>query len=251
MRPEPDWLVREPFAETDLGTLLSGKEAQVELVERTGADGRSCLLARKRYLPRAVTSKGTLEALGVQRASTFQADSQYREERGFRHSRDRRAVERKSAYGRRIQHQQWAAHELAVLDRLWQAGAPVPFPVDHVDDVLLLEYVGDLDGAAPQLASARLRGDDLASAWRQLVDGLRLLTATGIVHADLSAFNLLWWHDRLWFIDLPQAVDLATNPSGLDLLHRDVANVCRWFARRGLARDPEAVFADLLPYAWG
>ncbi|MEA3020548.1 MAG: kinase 1, partial [Actinomycetota bacterium] len=87
--------------------------------------------------------------------------------------------------------------------------------------------------------------------WDQLVDGLRVMTAEGIVHADLSAFNLLWWSGRLWFIDFPQAVDLAANPSGLEFLHRDVLNVCQWFLRRGVERDPEAVFADLVTYAFG
>jgi RIO kinase 1 len=55
----------------------------------------------------------------------------------------------------------------------------------------------------------------------------------------------------VWFIDFPQAVDLAANPSGLEFLHRDVANVARWFERRGVVHDPEEVFADLLTYAFG
>jgi len=76
------------------------------------------------------------------------------------------------------------------------------------------------------------------------------MVAEGFAHGDLSAFNLLWWEGELVFIDFPQAVDLATNPSGLDFLHRDVLNVCRWFARRGVERDAEEVFADLLSAAF-
>lgn len=76
------------------------------------------------------------------------------------------------------------------------------------------------------------------------------MTAEGIAHADLSAFNLLWWQGRLLFIDFPQAVDIAENPSGLDFLHRDVVNVCTWFGRRGVEHDPEEVFADLVTYAF-
>ena len=81
MRPSPDWLVDEPYTDTDLGVLKSGKEAQVNVIERVGDDGRRCLLARKRYLPREVKAKGTLEAMGVQRASTFRHDVEYREGR--------------------------------------------------------------------------------------------------------------------------------------------------------------------------
>ena len=251
MRPLPEWLVREPFTDVDLGTLRSGKEAQVDVVERTGDDGRSCLLARKRYLPRTVKQKGQLEGLGVQRATVFRNDVQYREGRQFRKSRDRRAVEAMTTYGKHLLQDRWTGHEFEVLSRLWEAGVRVPYPVSYGDDALLLEYVGSPTGAAPQLAGARLRGGALDGAWRQLVEGLRAMVAAGLAHADLSAFNLLWWEGELVFIDFPQAVDLAANPSGLDFLHRDVGNVCRWFARRGIEHDPETVFADLLSYAFG
>ncbi len=82
----PSWLVLEPYTDTDLGPLRSGKEAQISVIERSNADS-SCLLARKHYLPREVKEKGTLEALGVQRASQFRHDVTYREGRQFRRSR--------------------------------------------------------------------------------------------------------------------------------------------------------------------
>lgn len=251
MRPEPEWLVPEPSTEHELGTLRSGKEAQVDVVERTGADGRTCLLARKRYLPRTVTSKGQLEALGVQRASTFHNDVEYREGRQFRKSRDRRAVEAMTTYGRRLLQDRWTGHEHDVMARLWHAGVSVPFPVSYADDVFVLEYIGALDGAAPQLAQARLGPADLRSAWDQLLEALLDMTAEGIVHADLSAYNLLWWEGRLVVIDLPQALDLAANPQGLDFLHRDVLNVCGWFARWGVEHDPEELFAHLVSRGGG
>jgi RIO kinase 1 len=72
----------------------------------------------------------------------------------------------------------------------------------------------------------------------------------GIVHADLSAFNLLWWNGALVFIDFPQAVDLALNPHGLEFLHRDIENVAGWFARRGVLLDSTALFTDLLNVAF-
>jgi len=245
---KPSWLVDEPFVDTDLGVLRSGKEAQIDLIERTGGGelGRSCLLVRKWYLPRSVTRKGQLEALGMQKASAFRHDVQYREGRQFRKSRDRRAVEQMTTHGKRLLQDRWTSHEHDVMAKLWRAGVTVPYPVSFDDDRFLLEYVGHREVAAPQLARARLHGRDLAAAADQLIDGLRAITAAGWAHGDLSAYNLLWWEDRLWFIDFPQAVDLAANPRGLDFLHRDVTNVCRWFDRRGLDLDPEALFAELL-----
>lgn len=247
MRPIPDWLVPEPYLDVDLGVVKSGKEAQVNLVHRT-SDDHSCLVARKRYLPREVKAKGELEALGVQRASTFRNDVEYREGRQFRKSRDRRAVERMSAHGKRLLQDRWTIHEHDVMATLWEAGATVPYPIAFADDVFDMQYIGDEQQAAPQLYASRLVGDELADAFDQLVNGLEIITAAGFAHGDLSAYNLLWWEGRLWFIDFPQAVDIAANPQGVGYLHRDVVNVCTWFARRGHERDPEEVFAGLLAF---
>ena len=253
MRTPPPWLVTEPCTDVDLGVITSGKEAQVHLVERTAApaDGdatpaRRCTFARKRYLPREVRQKGELQALGFQRSSAFVDDVRYREGRQFRKSRDRRAVERMSTYGRRLLQDRWTGHEFEVMRRLWHAGVRVPYPIGYADDVFDLEYVGDELRAAPQLHRARLGPDELRDAFGQLVDGLRVVVHEGYAHGDLSAYNLLWWEDRLWFIDFPQAVDIAANPTGIEFLHRDIVNVCTWFRRRGLDVDAEALFAELL-----
>jgi len=79
---------------------------------------------------------------------------------------------------------------------------------------------------------------------------LRALARANLVHADLSPYNVLWWRDRLWTIDFPQAVDLIENPHGFDLLHHDVTTMCTWFTRQGVATDAEALFAELLAEAF-
>jgi RIO kinase 1 len=233
-RDAPSWLVDEPFDEIDHGPVKSGKEAQIDLVERIGADGRSCLVARKRYIPRNVRMKGQLEAMGFQRSSAFRHDVQYREGRQFRKSRDRRAVERMSTYGKHLLQDRWTDHEFDVMRRLWEAGTNVPYPIRFADDALDLEYLGDFDGVAPQLAAARLGDDEVDDAYRQLVEGLRSITRAGFAHGDLSAYNLLVHGSRLVMIDMPQIVDLIANPRGVEFLTRDSANVARWFTARGL-----------------
>lgn len=243
---EPEWLIPEPWSDLDLGPLRSGKEAQVDLIERTGVDGRTCLLAVKRYVPRQVKHKGELEALGFDRASSFRHDVQYREGRQFRKSRDRRAIERMSAHGKRLLQDRWTDHEFNVMLRLWHQGVTVPYPISFSEDRFVMEYVGDERSAAPQLAGAHLNRAELRLAADQLRHGLHAIAAAGIAHGDLSAYNLLWWDERLWFIDFPQAVDIAANPQGLNLLHRDIMNVCTWFTRRGLDLDGEELFADVL-----
>lgn len=244
----PSWLVDEPYTDVHHGVLKSGKEAQVDLIERIGDDGRTCLIARKRYLPRQVTQKGQLEAMGVQRSSAFRHDVRYREGRQFRKSRDRRAIERMSTYGKKLLQDRWTGTEFDVMTRLWHAGVSVPYPIAYADDVFDLEYVGSWEMAAPQLSAARISTEQLADAFEQLIVGLRVITSAGIAHGDLSAYNLLWWDDRLWFIDFPQSVDIAANLQGVDFLHRDVLNVCGWFERQGFVVDAEEVFADLLSF---
>jgi RIO kinase 1 len=241
----PSWLVPEPYTDTDLGPLRSGKEAQISVIERSNGSC-SCLLARKHYLPREVKEKGTLVALGVQRASQFRHDVTYREGRQFRRSRDRRAVAQMSERGKRLLQDRWVNHEHDVMAALWEAGVSVPYPVGFADERFDMQYIGDRDGAAPTLARLRPRGALLAELWEQLVANLELVVSAGYAHGDLSAYNMLWWRDRVWIIDLPQAVDLAANPRGIDFLHRDVVNVSTWFARQGLERDAEATFAELL-----
>ncbi|MGQ0830070.1 MAG: RIO1 family regulatory kinase/ATPase domain-containing protein [Microthrixaceae bacterium] len=248
----PAWLTdpHHPFIDDVIGLLKTGKEAEVFIVERRSAlDERSVLLAHKRYRPTTV-GKGEIEALGFTRARTFTNDAVYHEGRRLRYSRDQRAVERMTDYGKRLLAERWPGQELDTLRRAHEAGVTVPYPVEFTGDGMLMQLLGDEGGAAPRLVNARLGPPELVGAFEQLIDELRALTSAGLVHADLSPFNVLWWHDRMWIIDFPQAVDLVTNPHGFDLLHHDVTTMCAWFARHGVDRDAEAVFADLVAHAW-
>lgn len=241
------WPHGEPYEDHPRGTLKSGKEAEVFLVERRFASGPR-LLAHKRYRPR-YPAKGELRERGFSNSTAYRGDAVYKAG-WFLPRRDKKAVMGGSRYGHQLAAKLWPAQEWAMLRRAWDAGVSVPYPVERTDEGLLMEFIGTEERAAPKLAEARLSADELPSAWEQLVDSVRALTAAGLVHADLSAYNLLWWEEALWFIDFPQAVDIAANPGGLDFLHRDVRNACAWFARRGVTENPEEVFADLLVH-WG
>jgi RIO kinase 1 len=250
VRPMPEWLITDEveFVERDLGSLKSGKEAEVFVVERS-YEGRSCLLAHKRYRPRTVTQKGELEALGFQRGNRFMNDLAYRDGRKFAKSRDQRATERMTNYGKKLLTGRWTGHELEMMQHAWNAGVNVPYPVGPRGDGLLMQFLGNDERTAPRVAEARLRPDEVERAAAQLVDNLRLLVGAGFVHADLSAFNLLWWEEQLWLIDFPQAVDVTTNPHAFEYLHRDLANVGAWFARHGAVIETEELLAELIAIA--
>ncbi len=247
------WLIAdpEPYEEYDLGPLKTGKEAEVFLVERLAADGRSCLLAHKRYRPRLVTHKGELQDLGFQRASSFVNDSAYRSERSIANSRDQRAAAKKTRHGRAVLNHEWPANEFDMLERMARAGVTVPLPVSRTTDGLLMQYIGDRTMAAPRLVQAGLSRAGLQQAATMLVDNLHRMVGAGVVHADLSVFNLLWWEDVLFVIDVPQAVDIGTNAQAFEFLHRDLENVGTWFRSKGVALDAEDVFRDLVAEATG
>ncbi|HEX5598404.1 MAG TPA: RIO1 family regulatory kinase/ATPase [Micromonosporaceae bacterium] len=236
-RPHPDWLVTDLAAvDTELGMLKTGKEADVFLLRReVPQTARSCLLAAKRY--RSAEHR------------MFHRDAGYLEGRRVKESRTNRAIANRTSFGRQVIAAQWAGAEFAALCQLFQAGVPVPYPVQIVGTEVLLEFIGDVDGtAAPRLAETRLGGDELIGVWEQLVEALLILARRGLAHGDLSAYNLLVHEGRLVMIDLPQVVDVVTNPRGAWFLDRDVANIGKWFTARGLvgaSTDPEQLAALL------
>ncbi|GLW91035.1 serine protein kinase RIO [Actinokineospora globicatena] len=238
--PRPDWLVTsDAAADFELGVLKTGKEADVFVIERAVPGGESCLLAAKRYRS------------GEHRL--FHRDAGYLEGRRMRRSRESRAIANRTVFGRNLIAEQWAVAEFAALSRLWSVGAPVPYPVQRDGTELLLEFLADADRqGAPRLAQCRPDPEQLRELWEQLVAALELFAAHRLTHGDLSAYNVLVHDGHLMVIDLPQVVDLVANPAGAEFLARDVANISRWFAGRGLSDqvvDAGALTAHLLAVA--
>jgi RIO kinase 1 len=242
--PLPDWVVTSQGAiDTELGILKTGKEADVHLVERADPLDPSggVVMAAKRYR--------SPEHRSFHRAAT------YTEGRSMKRSRDERALNRKSTFGRQVAAGEWAVSEWGALVRLWNLGLPVPYPVQIDGTEILMEWitVADEDGVvatAPRLAQVRPSREVLSEYFEQLTDALATMVQSGVVHGDLSAFNILAAGERLVIIDLPQIVDLVGNLNGMNFLQRDCANVCAWFRSRGLEVDEHALFAELMAHAF-
>jgi RIO kinase 1 len=239
--PYPDWLVRDLAAvDTELGVVKTGKEADVHLVRRgvPGTD-RECLLAAKRY--RSAEHR------------MFHRDAGYLEGRRVRESRTNRAMAKRTGFGRETIAATWALAEWGALRHLWDVGEQlgvriVPYPVQILGSELLLEFLGTPDGeAAPRLVQLRPNPDELDDLWRQSLDGLTVLARCGLAHGDLSPYNMLVHEGRLVLIDLPQVVDVVSNPRGPEFLARDVHNVVSWFTTRGkVGLDTAELTQDLL-----
>ena len=193
--------------------LMSGKEASVYVV-RCGEETRCAKVykeANKRSFRQAV---------------------QYTEGRKIKNSRRARAMEKGSRYGRQEQEAAWQNAEVEALYRLAAAGVRVPKPYNFLEGVLLMELVTDEHGnAAPRLNDVEL-SPELAREYHQFLmrQVVRMLCA-GLVHGDLSEYNVLVGGDGPVIIDLPQAVNAAGNNSAAAMLLRDVGNLTAWCGR--------------------
>ena len=237
--PRPSWVVESRGAvDTELGILKTGKEADVFLVERADPlepEG-GVVMAAKRYRDSNHRS--------------FHRAASYAEGRSVKRSRDERALKRKSTWGKIVAAGEWAIAEWDALKRLWLLGAAVPYPVQIDGTEIMMEWI-TVDGeTAPRLAQTRPEPELLASYYDQVREFLALLVQNGIVHGDLSAYNILAAGERLVVIDLPQIVDLVGNPNGMDFLLRDCTNICGWFKARGLEVDEQELFGELMAHAF-
>jgi len=228
----PDWVITEDAARQYEGGLLkTGKEAEVHLVERR-LGSRSNLLAAKRY--KAFEDR------------MFRNDARYRQGRRTGESRLDKAMAAGSRAGMIFRARQWVETEFDALSKLWLAGAAVPYPVQRLGRELMLEYLGDEDGAAPRLIAWQGSPGAIRQLYDQLVGLLMTMIECGVVHGDMSPYNLLVWHGRLYAIDFPQAVDPILNPDGMALLERDVLNTTAWFAKQGMAVDSGELLGELI-----
>ncbi len=238
--PAPAWVPTSGDAvDDDHGVLKSGKEADVSLLRRAGPHGATgTWLAVKRYR----SSEHRM----------FHRDAGYLEGRRTRHSREKRAMDTRTAFGKQLLAGRWAAAEFAVLASLWSAGAAVPYPVQLLGTELMMEFIGSDDGvAAPRLAQLRPARREAQDLFGQLRHVLVQLAEAGYTHGDLSAYNVLVHHGRVVLIDLPQAVDLVGNPQGFEFLRRDCANICSWFLASGVPVDPLELAGELTAVATG
>lgn len=152
--------------------------------------------------------------------------------------RAQKAIEHRTRAGRRMRHNVWVQREWETLCELHDAGADVPAPYACSRDAILMEFIGDEDGAAPLLLHCELERREARRLYERLVANVELFLACERVHGDLSAYNVLYRGGKVWIIDFPQSVDARRNPNARALLARDLGNLAGHFARYDLRDDP-------------
>jgi len=205
-------LLQDGLIDEVIRPLMSGKEAAVFVV-RCGAQIR-CAKVYKDVKQRS-----------------FRQAVQYQEGRKVRNSRLSRAIAKGSKYGRREQEQSWHNAEVDALYRLAAVGVRVPQPYGCFDGVLLMELITDQDGqVAPRLSDVSMSAEQAREDHALMMQYVMQMLATGMVHGDLSEFNVLVDDDGPVIIDLPQAVDAAGNNHARWMLERDVDTITAYYA---------------------
>ncbi|HCX80289.1 MAG: kinase [Curvibacter sp. RIFCSPHIGHO2_12_FULL_63_18] len=233
--PRLQSLVEEGLIDTVVRQLMSGKEAMVFVVRA----GEQTLCAK---IYKEATHRSFRQAVD------------YTENRKVKNSRSARAMAKGSKFGRQEQEAAWQSAEVDALYRLAAAGVRVPQPINFHDGVLLMELVTDANGdAAPRLNDVAFTPEQALQHHATLVAEVVRMLCAGVVHGDLSEFNILLAHsgaadgeDFPVIIDLPQAVDAAGNNHAQRMLMRDVANLRDFFGQFA----PALLTTDFGPEIW-
>ncbi|WP_180125888.1 PA4780 family RIO1-like protein kinase [Rhodoferax sp. BLA1] len=231
-------LIEEGLIDSVVRQLMSGKEAMVFVV-RCGAETRCAKIYKE----------------ATQRS--FRQAVDYTENRKVKNSRSARAMAKGSKFGRQEQEAAWQSAEVDALYRLAAAGVRVPQPYNFCDGVLLMELVTDAQGdAAPRLNDVAFTPEQARQHHATLIKEVVRMLGAGVVHGDLSEFNILLAHtpgvdgadgvDEPVIIDLPQAVDAAGNNHAQRMLLRDVANLRDFFGQFA----PELLATEYGPEIW-
>ncbi|WP_017349936.1 PA4780 family RIO1-like protein kinase [Pantoea sp. A4] len=206
-------LVDDGLIDNVLQRLKSGKEADVYTV--LCGDKIQCAKVYKEATQRS-----------------FKQAVQYQEGRKVRNSRNARAMQKGSKFGRKQQEEEWQTAEVEALFRLAKAGVRVPEPYLCIDGVLLMELVTDAEGAvAPRLSDVTLSEADAVADFHTMIRNIVRMLCAGIVHGDLSEFNVLLDAEGPVIIDLPQAVDAAANNHAESMFERDVNNITAYYGQ--------------------
>lgn len=204
-------LVDDGLIDEVISRLMSGKEADVFIV-RCGGHVR-CAKVYKDAVKRS-----------------FKKAAQYQEGRKVRGGRQARAMGKRSSYGRQLEEEIWQTAEVDALSRLNEAGVRVPDTYCCVDGVLLMELVSDENGdVAPQLGHVSMSKEEALKQHKEMMHNIMLMLCAGIIHGDLSEFNVLVDDKGPVIIDLPQAVNAAANNSAEAMFARDVNNMRRYY----------------------
>ncbi len=175
----------------------------------------------------------------------FQNSNPYLAGKFYKRASEERAVGKGNTFGRRLKQDSWITREFFMLQKLHKAGAVIPEPILHIENALFLELLGDDEVIANRLIDTVLSGEEAVLAFQSVLKSTKIFWDLGIVHGDLSPYNILWWKSQPYIIDFPQAIDVRTHPDARVFLERDLKNIVKYF-RKFITVDFEEVLSRFL-----
>jgi len=225
-----------------LARIRGGKEASVYRCQGHPSTGHD-LLAAKVYRPRMFRNLRNDKMYREGRA-VLSLDGQALNQ-SVHGDRLQRALGKKTAYGQQVAHTSWLMYEFTTLQTLYQAGAAVPQPIAAAENAILMGYVGDESIAAPTLNAVTLEPDEARALFIEVLRNVELMLRHGLIHGDLSAYNILYWEGQITLIDFPQVVKTQGNTQASAIFQRDVERICEYFAGQGVDCDGERIARQL------
>jgi RIO kinase 1 len=240
---ERDWIRAQlgPFQKKELildvlRRVKAGKEATVYLCSAHPSTGRE-YVAAKVYRERSLRSS--------RNQGHYQQGRGMLDEDGQSSWRLDQVGSQKSKRAKAATQTSWIMHEFTLLQTLHAQGADVPEPVEHGEQALLMEFIGDEQDAAPTLNDLEIEAKDAQRLFERVIFNVELLLGLGWAHGDLSPYNLLYHHGRLLLIDFPQVVDCRNNPRARAIFERDIERVAEYFDRVGWSVDARRLAGEL------
>jgi RIO kinase 1 len=237
-RHEKQWLMasikqfhQEDWIEDILKMVRGGKEASVYLCTRpTGSNPQ--WIAAKVYRPRRFRN---LKNDQLYREGRDQLDTSGRV---IHDDRSLHAMRKRTTYGRELLHSSWIGHEYHTMQLLADAGVDLPRPYASSENAILMDFIGDEFVSAPTLNTVSLGITEAQQLFKRVMYNIELMLRFNRIHADLSAYNIVYWQGGIKLIDFPQAIHPDENRNAYRIFARDVEKVCAYFASQGVDDDP-------------
>jgi RIO kinase 1 len=247
-RHERGWLVnslgsfyQQHWLDDVLRLVKGGKEASVyQCIANPAMSGRQrLLLAAKVYRPRQFRQLRN-DHLYREGRQNLDSEGHTIVDGGMLH-----AMHKRTEYGKQLLHTSWIEHEYQTLQILHAAGADVPAPYASGGNAILMAYIGGEDLPAPPLSDLSLTPQEARPLFERLLYNIEIMLANGRVHADLSAYNILYWEGQITLIDFPQAISPRENRNAYAIFERDLRRVCEYFERQGVPSRPRELAARM------
>lgn len=190
--------------------ISTGKEATVYLV-RENNEKLYALKVYKDYETRA-----------------FKRNQEYIAGKYIHKKSEQKAIRKNNSFGKKLSHTVWIKREYFLLRRLYELNIKIPKPIVQVSNAILMEYLGDYNNPAPKLKDVVLQKSEAKKIYTIIENNIDTMYKNGIVHGDLSPYNILYWKNVPYIIDFPQALDIRNNPNVITILERDKMNMLKW-----------------------